>query len=75
MRIAVHGTPLSLTWGRINHDRRQAHRAGQAAGYQPSKAELEEPIILRKPDGSAPAVDEVVSDVLSPVKVIEDPDA
>ena len=43
--------------------------------YQPSKAELEEPIILRKPDGSAPTVDEVVSAVVRPVKVVEDPDA
>ena len=43
--------------------------------YQPSKRELEEPVILRKPDGSAPTVDEVVSAVLRPVKVVEDPDA
>ncbi len=43
--------------------------------YQPSKAELEEPIILHKPDGSAPTVDEVVSAVLRSVKVVEDPDA
>ncbi len=43
--------------------------------YQPSKHELEEPVILRKPDGSAPTVDEVVSAVQRPVKVVEDPDA
>ena len=43
--------------------------------YQPSKAELEEPVILRKPDGSAPTVDEVVDAVLRPVKVVENPDA
>ncbi|MDE0390395.1 MAG: hypothetical protein OXI75_16975 [Rhodospirillales bacterium] len=43
--------------------------------YQPSKAELEEPVILRKPDGTAPTVDEVVSAVFRPVKVVEDPDA
>lgn len=43
--------------------------------YQPSKAELEEPVILRKPDGSAPTVDEVVATILRPVKVVEDPDA
>lgn len=43
--------------------------------YQPSKAELEEPINVRKPDGSAPSVDEVVDAVLRPVRVVEDPDA
>ena len=43
--------------------------------YQPSKAELEEPIILRKPDGSRPTVDEVLDAVLAPVKVVEDMDA
>ena len=43
--------------------------------YQPSKAELEEPVILRKPDGSAPTVDEVVAAVLRPVNVVEDPEA
>lgn len=43
--------------------------------YQPSKAELEEPIILRKTDGSAPSVNEVVAAVFRPVKVVEDPDA
>ncbi len=43
--------------------------------YQPSKAEIEEPVILRKPDGTAPTVDEVVSAVFRPVKVIEDPEA
>lgn len=43
--------------------------------YQPSKAELEEPVILRKPDGSVPTVDEVVDAVLRPVKVVEDPAA
>lgn len=43
--------------------------------YQPSKAEVEAPIILRKPDGSKPSVDEVVTAVLRPVKIVEDPDA
>ena len=43
--------------------------------YQPSKAELEKPVILRKPDGSRPTVDEVVEAVLRPVKVVEDPEA
>ena len=43
--------------------------------YQPSKAELNAPVTLRKPDGSAPTVDEVVARVLRPVKVVEDPTA
>ncbi len=43
--------------------------------YQPSKAELEEPIIPRKPDGSRPTVDEVVDAVLRPVRVVEDENA
>lgn len=43
--------------------------------YQPSKAELEEPIILRKPDGSRPTLEEVMQSVVRPVHIIEDPDA
>ena len=43
--------------------------------YQPSKAELEEPIILRKADGSQPTFEEVTRAVISPVRVIKDPDA
>ena len=43
--------------------------------YQPSKAELEESIILRKPDGSRPTVDEVLDAVLRPVRIVEDENA
>ncbi len=43
--------------------------------YQPRKAELEEPVILRNPDGSRATVDDIVEAVLRPVKIVEDPDA
>ena len=43
--------------------------------YQPSKAELEEPFVIRKPDGSIPTPAELVRAALRPVNVIEDPDA
>ena len=40
--------------------------------YQPSKVELDDPIILRNPDGSIPTVDEAADAVLRPVKIVED---
>ena len=43
--------------------------------YQPSKAELEAPIDIRKADGSQPTVEELVDAVLAPVRIVEDPDA
>ena len=43
--------------------------------YQPSKAELEEPIDIRKPDGTHPTVDEVLDAVLAQVEIVEDVDA
>ena len=43
--------------------------------YQPSKAELEEPFVIRKPDGSIPTPAELVRGALRPVNVIEDPQA
>ena len=43
--------------------------------YQPSKAELEASIDIRKPDGSKPSVDEVADAVLRPVKIVEDAEA
>ncbi len=43
--------------------------------YQPSKAELEEPFVIRKPDGSIPTPAELVRSALRPVNVIEDPEA
>ena len=43
-----------------------------ASEHQPSKAEMDDPIILRKPDGSMPTIDEVADAVLRPVKVVED---
>ncbi|MDE0058439.1 MAG: hypothetical protein OXI22_18790 [Defluviicoccus sp.] len=43
--------------------------------YQPSKAELEEPIDLTRPDGSRPTVDEIVDALFAPVEIVEDEDA
>ena len=43
--------------------------------YQPSKAEIEEPIDITRPDGSRPTVDEVVDAILAPVEIVEDIDA
>lgn len=37
--------------------------------YQPSKAELEEPIDLRKADGSRPSMEELAQAVLQPVEI------
>lgn len=43
--------------------------------YQPSKAELEEPVIIRKADGSAPTPEELARTALRPMKIVEDPEA
>ena len=43
--------------------------------YQPTKAEMEEPIVIRKWDGSVPTVDELVAAAFRPMRVVEDPDA
>lgn len=43
--------------------------------YQPSKAELEEPFVIRRPDGSIPTPAELVLGALRPVNVVEDPEA
>ena len=43
--------------------------------FQPSKAELEEPFVIRKPDGSVPTPGELVRAALRPMNVVEDPDA
>ena len=43
--------------------------------YQPSKAELEEPVIIRKPDGSAPSPEELARGALRPMNIVEDSDA
>jgi len=37
--------------------------------YQPSKAELEEPIDLRLPDGKRPTIEQTADALLTPVKV------
>lgn len=43
--------------------------------YQPSKAEMEATIDIRKPDGTRPTVDELVDAVLAPVRIVEDRNA
>ena len=43
--------------------------------YQPSMAELEEPVVIRKPDGSAPTPEELARVALRPMKIVEDPEA
>ena len=43
--------------------------------YQPTKAEMEAPIDIRKPDGARPTVEELADAVMAPVKVVEDQEA
>ena len=43
--------------------------------YQPSKAELEESIVIRKPDGSVPTPEEIARAALRPMNIVEDPKA
>lgn len=42
--------------------------------YQPSKAELEADIDIRKADGSRPTVDEFVAAAFGPAEIVEDPE-
>ncbi len=41
---------------------------------QPSKADLEEPIVIRKADGSMPSTEEFARVALHPVNVAADPE-
>ena len=43
--------------------------------YQPSKAELEKLVTIRKPDGSTPTPEELARIALRPMKIAEDPEA
>ncbi len=43
--------------------------------YQPSKAELEAPIDIRRPDGTRPTPDALAAAVLAPVHVVQDSEA
>ena len=43
--------------------------------YQPSKAELEETVTIRKADGSVPTPEELARVALRPMNVVEDPEA
>ena len=42
--------------------------------YRPTKAEMEEPILIRKADGSSPSPEELAKS-LGPVKLVEDSEA
>lgn len=43
--------------------------------YQPNKAELEEPLDLRKADGTKYTLDDAAKALMRPVNVVEDSDA
>lgn len=43
--------------------------------YQPTKAEKEELLVIRKPNGCVPTPEEVARIALRPMNVIEDPEA
>ena len=44
------------------------------ASYKPSKAEMDELIILRSPDGSRQTPEDVARAIVRPVRIIRDPD-
>lgn len=60
--------------GRKKLDRPRAVRVKPHA-YQPSKAELEKPFVIRKADGTMPTPEELARVALGQVKVVEDPEA
>lgn len=43
--------------------------------YQPTRAEVEEPILIRKADGTVPTPEELARVAFAPVTLIEDPEA
>ena len=43
--------------------------------YQPRKADLEEPFVIRKADGTMPTPEELARVALAPARIVEDPDA
>lgn len=43
--------------------------------YQPKKAELEEPVAIRKKDGTMPTPEELAKGALGQVKIVEDSEA
>ena len=43
--------------------------------YQPSKAELEESVVIRKSNGSAPTPEELARVALRPMNIVEDSEA
>ena len=40
-------------------------------GYQPKKAELEDPFAIRKTDGTMPTAEELAKGALGPVTIVE----
>ena len=42
--------------------------------YQPTKAKLNEPVVILKADGTVPPLEELARVGLSQIRVIEDPD-
>ena len=42
--------------------------------YQPTRTELEEPVLIRKADGTMPTPEELASVALAPVTLVEDPE-
>lgn len=48
----------------------------KSPGYYPKQAEIEEPVDIRKPDGTRPTVDEFMATAFRrPVRIVTDPDA
>ncbi len=43
--------------------------------YQPTRAELEDPIDIRKSDGTKPTPEELAKGALGQIKLVEDPKA
>jgi len=41
--------------------------------YQPSKSELDEKIVIRKPDGPIPSLEELARIAFRPMNLVEDP--
>ncbi len=64
---------MSKGENRMTVERREARVKPHS--YQPSKAEREEPFVIRNPDGSMPTPEEFARAALRPVKVVEDPEA
>lgn len=47
----------------------------KSSRYQPSKIELDEPVEIRKADGTVPTPEELARSALRPMRVLTDADA